>query len=452
MIDSDTHNDDEGRPTIRKGVAKDRIVSHSDPEMRHGRKSASRRFDGHKIDVVTDEKSELVLGVDIRAGNASDGEGAAPLLNKVQGVEGIEVETLLGDMAYSDGDTRVAVEDAGATLVAKVPPVSNKALFPKTDFVIDAQAATVTCPAGVTAADARSHTDHKGRPGLRFVFPAEVCAACALRASCTTMAARWLWASTRPASLLPEPPRRTRRSRPSCAGAPRWSERSTTSRTSACASPATGAGARPGSRRSLLPPLPTFSGWPSSMPSPRPRSWPVQPDPGLNARRRCRGRACDGLGALQALILSPLNSYPTPSACPAAAWSSNVKRDKTDTQRTGHRIVRYSMSRQPDSESSSLPAYLRVHPDGLWLAVKVQPRASVNEIGEPLGNELRVRVTAPPVDSAANEAVLRPLAERLDCARNQVELVRGHTSRHKVVKLRGLSTGIVLARLRPTDS
>jgi len=88
----------------------------------------------------------------------------------------------------------------------------------------------------------------------------------------------------------------------------------------------------------------------------------------------------------------------------------------------------------------------------MWLAVKVQPRASCNAIGEPLGNELRVKVTAPPVDSAANEAVLRLLAERLNCARNQVELVRGHTSRHKIVKLHGLSAAIVIARLRPVAS
>ena len=105
------------------------------------------------------------------------------------------------------------------------------------------------------------------------------------------------------------------------------------------------------------------------------------------------------------------------------------------------------MSRQPRAEASNLPAYLRSQPDGLWLAVKVQPRASFNEIGEPLGNELRVKVTAPPVDSVANEAVLRLLAERLDCARNQVELVRGHASRHKVVRLYGLSAAIVIARL-----
>ncbi len=36
-------------PAVRQGVAPDRVVSHSDPEMRHGRKSASRRFDGHKL-------------------------------------------------------------------------------------------------------------------------------------------------------------------------------------------------------------------------------------------------------------------------------------------------------------------------------------------------------------------------------------------------------------------
>jgi len=99
-----------------------------------------------------------------------------------------------------------------------------------------------------------------------------------------------------------------------------------------------------------------------------------------------------------------------------------------------------------------LPAYLRVQPDGLWLAIKVQPRASANALGEPLGDELRVKVTAPPVDSAANEAVLRLLAERLDCARNQVELVRGHTSRHKLIKLRGLSAATVIARLRLAGS
>jgi|SRR5690242_19899707 hypothetical protein len=91
--------------------------------------------------------------------------------------------------------------------------------------------------------------------------------------------------------------------------------------------------------------------------------------------------------------------------------------------------------------------YLREQKDGVLLSVKLQPRASADQIGEPQGNELRVKVTAPPVEAAANQALVRLLAEKLDCPRNQVQLVRGQTSRHKLVKLYGLSEREFLARL-----
>ena len=94
-----------------------------------------------------------------------------------------------------------------------------------------------------------------------------------------------------------------------------------------------------------------------------------------------------------------------------------------------------------------VPPYIKPQQDGVLLAIKLQPRASANKIGEPLGAELRVKVTAPPVDSAANEALIRLLADRLDCSRSQVELVRGSTSRHKTIKLRGISADQVLRRL-----
>jgi len=91
-----------------------------------------------------------------------------------------------------------------------------------------------------------------------------------------------------------------------------------------------------------------------------------------------------------------------------------------------------------------VPPFIREQPDGILLAIKLQPRASANEIVGPLGNQLRIKVTAPPVDSAANEALLKLLANHFDCPRNRVELVRGHTSRHKVVKLHGFSVESVL--------
>ena len=95
-----------------------------------------------------------------------------------------------------------------------------------------------------------------------------------------------------------------------------------------------------------------------------------------------------------------------------------------------------------------LPGFISVHADAVLLAVKLQPRASANEIGEPLGNELRIKVTAPPVDAAANEALIRLLADRLECSRSRVELVRGHTSQHKVVKVYGFAAEQVLAKLQ----
>ena len=91
--------------------------------------------------------------------------------------------------------------------------------------------------------------------------------------------------------------------------------------------------------------------------------------------------------------------------------------------------------------------YLRETDGGLILSVKIQPRSSANQIGEPLGDELRIKVTAPPVDSAANEAVVQFLAKRLGCSRGSVELIRGQTSRHKVIRLHGLTASEVLEKL-----
>ena len=97
----------------------------------------------------------------------------------------------------------------------------------------------------------------------------------------------------------------------------------------------------------------------------------------------------------------------------------------------------------------TLPGFLHSQPDGILLAVKLQPRASANRIGEPLGNELRIAVTAPPVEAAANEALVRLLADELDCSRSRIQIVRGHTSRHKLLKIYGVPAEALLAKLIP---
>src|SRR3954463_13299356 len=100
-----------------------------------------------------------------------------------------------------------------------------------------------------------------------------------------------------------------------------------------------------------------------------------------------------------------------------------------------------------ESKQPELPSYIRVDNDGLIISIKVQPRASKNAIGTPLGNELRIKVIAPPVDAVANDALLRFLEEMLDVPRNRLVLLRGHSSRHKQIRIFGMALGKVLSRI-----
>lgn len=98
-------------------------------------------------------------------------------------------------------------------------------------------------------------------------------------------------------------------------------------------------------------------------------------------------------------------------------------------------------------KSSELPPFLRAQSDALYLSVKVQPRASRNELGGLHGTDLKVAVTAPPVDSAANQAVVEFLANTLGLPRRAVTLVRGLTSRHKIFRLGGITAEAAGAKL-----
>jgi len=93
------------------------------------------------------------------------------------------------------------------------------------------------------------------------------------------------------------------------------------------------------------------------------------------------------------------------------------------------------------------PPWLRALPDGVTLAIRVQPRASQNAVGSAGGAELPVRIAAPPVDDAANDELVRFLARVLRCPRGAVQVRRGHHSRHKLVEIRGLPVAEVMARL-----
>ena len=170
------------KATIKEGTAKDRMPSATDPDVRHGRKSKSKRFKGHKAAVVTEITTGIIVGLDVLAGNDADSTGALDLTKQAEEITEMKVEETLGDCAYGSGATRREFEDEGRTLLAKVPHENdNRGMFTKSQFNIDLGANTVTCPAGHTTDMADNHADGSAT----FHFD-KYCEGCPLRAKCTT--------------------------------------------------------------------------------------------------------------------------------------------------------------------------------------------------------------------------------------------------------------------------
>jgi len=92
-------------------------------------------------------------------------------------------------------------------------------------------------------------------------------------------------------------------------------------------------------------------------------------------------------------------------------------------------------------------SYLHETEDGVILRVKVQPRASRDEVVGVHGDALKVRLTAPPVEGAANTHLLTMLAKKLGVPRGRLELRAGSASRLKSIAIQGISAAEVRRRL-----
>jgi len=81
------------------------------------------------------------------------------------------------------------------------------------------------------------------------------------------------------------------------------------------------------------------------------------------------------------------------------------------------------------------------------IAVRLQPRASRDEVVGERAGVIVIRVTAPPVDGKANEALIRLVAKRAGVAPSRVEIVRGHSAREKVIRVEGVADEALRAAL-----
>jgi uncharacterized protein (TIGR00251 family) len=96
---------------------------------------------------------------------------------------------------------------------------------------------------------------------------------------------------------------------------------------------------------------------------------------------------------------------------------------------------------------SESPPWLRAHADGACLQIKVVPRASRNELTGILGDRLKIRIAAPPVDSAANGELIAFLSAQLDLPRGALRISQGPASRNKTVEVRQVTGADLAARV-----
>ena len=94
-----------------------------------------------------------------------------------------------------------------------------------------------------------------------------------------------------------------------------------------------------------------------------------------------------------------------------------------------------------------MPVRIEAHNDGVVISVKVVPGASRDRIVGELGDALKIAVSKPPQDGAANRAVIALIADILDVPSRNLSVVSGHTSPRKQIRITGLSAQEVAAKL-----
>lgn len=173
--EQDVVRSENGKPTLRDGVAPDRRISLEDSQMRHGRKSRSQLVDGYKRHVLRDLESGLVPAVGITPANVPEAQVTDSISLDLH-AQALTLRELHIDRAYLSSHL-VRERDETLEISCRAWPVRQGAQFAKTAFVLDWEQGTIQCPDGVVI---------PFTAGSNVVFPADRCGGCALRPGCTT--------------------------------------------------------------------------------------------------------------------------------------------------------------------------------------------------------------------------------------------------------------------------
>lgn len=174
--EQDVTVDEQGRSSIRQGVARDRRISICDPQMRHGRKTRSVRVDGYKRHVLRDLDHGLIRAVGVTPANLPEAAVAGQVQADLDAQQ-LRLSELHIDRAYL-ASSLVRDRDPDLAIYCKAFSVRTRGgRFAKTAFTLDFDQHTLTCPNQQVMAFV---------PGGKVQFPAQACQVCPLRTRCTT--------------------------------------------------------------------------------------------------------------------------------------------------------------------------------------------------------------------------------------------------------------------------
>jgi len=130
-------------------------------------------------------------------------------------------------------------------------------------------------------------------------------------------------------------------------------------------------------------------------------------------------------------------------AHPPTSASDHSSSWRFDRHHSDRRLLRALVDFELGSWAAVTPVTVEQRQGAVRFKVRVLPRASRNEVAGELGGALKVRLQAPPVDGAANEALVAFLADELGVSRKGVRIVSGNTSRSKTVEVDGIAPSAV---------
>jgi uncharacterized protein (TIGR00251 family) len=117
--------------------------------------------------------------------------------------------------------------------------------------------------------------------------------------------------------------------------------------------------------------------------------------------------------------------------------------------RSRERVENAPQAGRLNSKRVTMPIQITENPDGaISIRIKVVPGSSRDRIVGELGDELKIAVSKPPQDGAANAAVVALLSKQLGISKNQIQIVRGHSNPHKELLIAGLSPAALRERLK----